>query len=38
MGRWKKWQQLYKKKINIEMLKDKQLKVILVKEKGKYHR
>ena len=34
----KKWQQLYKKKINIEMLKDKQLKVILVKEKGKYHR
>ena len=30
MGRWKK--------INIEMLKDKQLKVILVKEKGKYHR
>ena len=34
----KKWQELYRKKINVEMLNDSQLKVILVKEKGKYHR
>ena len=33
-----KWQMLYYRKITREMLKDEELKVILVKEYGKYHR
>ena len=35
-GKW--WQELYLRKTTRNMLKDSQLKVILVKEKGAYHR